>query len=130
MIVSHRPLTSLNMSSYRAIWTHFKPIFMIFINLILQTGKSRNLESEKSEKIKYLKLQICSAQNVGKVWISRIKILLTPFGAIPCHFLHGPEKNQKHTKKNIIFLGGRPIFLGGCPIFLGALSMSPTCGLK
>ena len=25
---------------YRAIWTHFRPMFMIFIDLILQTGKS------------------------------------------------------------------------------------------
>ena len=40
MIVSHRAPSSLNMSSYRAIWTHFRPIFMIFIDLILQTGKS------------------------------------------------------------------------------------------
>ena len=39
-----------------------------------------------------LKINICSAKNVGKVWISRKKILLTPFGAIPCHFLHGPKK--------------------------------------
>merc|ERR1711965_681807 len=34
MIVSHRPLTSLNMSPYRAIWTHFRPIFIFFIDLI------------------------------------------------------------------------------------------------
>ena len=27
MILSHRALTSLNMSSYRAIWTHFRPNF-------------------------------------------------------------------------------------------------------
>ena len=39
MIVSHRAPSSLNMSSYRAIWTHFKQIFMIFIDLILQSGK-------------------------------------------------------------------------------------------
>ena len=37
MIVSHRAPSSLNMSSYRAIWTHFR---LIFIDLILQTGKS------------------------------------------------------------------------------------------
>ena len=30
MILSHRALTSLNMSSYRAIWTHFKPNFIFF----------------------------------------------------------------------------------------------------
>ena len=36
MILSHGALTSLNMSSYRAILTHFSPNSMIFINLILQ----------------------------------------------------------------------------------------------
>ena len=30
MIVSHRAPSSLNTSSYRAIWTHFKPIFVFF----------------------------------------------------------------------------------------------------
>ena len=40
MILSHRAPSSLNISPYRAIWTHFRPIFMIFIHLILQTGKS------------------------------------------------------------------------------------------
>ena len=34
------------------------------------------------KKIKILKIQICSAQNVGKVWISRKKILPALFGAI------------------------------------------------
>ena len=29
MILSHRALTSLNMSSYRAIWTHFRPNFIL-----------------------------------------------------------------------------------------------------
>ena len=36
MIGSHRAPSSLNMSSYRAIWTHFRPNSMIFIHLILQ----------------------------------------------------------------------------------------------
>ena len=40
MMVSHRAPSSLNMSPYRPIWTHFRPIFMIFMDLILQTGKS------------------------------------------------------------------------------------------
>ena len=57
-------------------------------------------------KIKVLKVQIRSAQNVGKVWISRKKILLAPFGAISDNFLHEPEK----TKKLRVFLS---IFLGG-----------------
>ena len=46
-------------------------------------------------KIKIIKIQIRSAQNVGKVWISRKKILLAPFGAIWAHFLRGPEKSKK-----------------------------------
>ena len=37
---------------------------------------------KNEKKIKVLKIQIHSAQNVGKVWISRKKILLAPFGAI------------------------------------------------
>ena len=36
MIVSHRAPSSPNMSSYRAIWTHFRQNSMIFIDLILQ----------------------------------------------------------------------------------------------
>ena len=37
---------------------------------------------QKMEKIKILKIQIRSAQNVGKVWISKKKILPALFGAI------------------------------------------------
>ena len=37
---------------------------------------------QKMKKIKVLKNQIRSAQNVGKVWISRKKILPALFGAI------------------------------------------------
>ena len=37
MILVHMAPSSLNMSPYRAIWTHFRPNSMIFINLILQT---------------------------------------------------------------------------------------------
>ena len=37
---------------------------------------------QKMEKIKVLKNQIRSAQNVGKVWISRKKILPALFGTI------------------------------------------------
>ena len=37
---------------------------------------------QKIKKIKILKIQIRSAQNVGKVWISRKKILLALFEAI------------------------------------------------
>ena len=45
-----------------------------------------------------LKFQIRSAQNVGKVWISKTKILLAPFRAILGHFFHGPGKSKKCTK--------------------------------
>ena len=55
----------------------------------------QNFGIQKMKKIKVLKNQIHSAQNVGKVWISRKKILPAPFGAIPCHFLHGPKKSKK-----------------------------------
>ena len=49
--------------------------------------KSGDLEIQKCgvqkiKKIKILKIQIRSAQNVSKVWISRKKILLALFGAI------------------------------------------------
>ena len=45
MILSHIPLTSLSMSSYRAIWTHFRSNFMI-------------LEQIKLPKFIYLNFQI------------------------------------------------------------------------
>ena len=56
----------------------------------------------KNGKIKIFKIEIRSAQIVGKAWISWKKILPAPFGAIPCHFLHGP-KNPKNTKMLPIF---------------------------
>ena len=36
----------------------------------------------KNPKLKILKIKICVVQNVGKVWMSREKIPLVPFGAI------------------------------------------------
>ena len=51
----------------------------------LGTWKSRNLGSKKIKKMKSLKIQIRSAQNVGKVWIRRRKSSwphLGPFQAI------------------------------------------------
>ena len=36
MILSHRAPSSLNMSSYRPVWTHFNPISILFLKLILQ----------------------------------------------------------------------------------------------
>ena len=41
MILSHRAPSSLNMSSYRAIWTHFRP------NIIFFTKKSSDPEKSK-----------------------------------------------------------------------------------
>ena len=47
---------------------------------------------KKIQNIKNIKIKIRSAQNVGKVWISRKNNLPAPFGAIPGNFLCGPEK--------------------------------------
>ena len=51
---------------------------------ILRSGawKSRNLGSKQNNNIRILKIRICSAQNVGKVWITRKKSSRAPFGAI------------------------------------------------
>ena len=49
----------------------------------------------KKKKIEILKITIRVAQNVGKVWISRKKNLLAPFGALWAQFLRGPEKSEK-----------------------------------
>ena len=65
------------------------------VQISLGTWKSGNLGSQKIQKMKILKIKIRSAQKVGKVWISRTKVLLAPFGAIPGHFLRGPEKSKK-----------------------------------
>ena len=42
----------------------------------------QNFEVQEMQKMKILKIQIRSAQNVGKVWISTKKIILALFGAI------------------------------------------------
>ena len=56
---------------------------------ILGIWKSRNLEIWDPKKKKNSKIQIRFAQNVGKVWISRNKILLAPFGIISNIFCVG-----------------------------------------
>ena len=68
----------------------------------------------KMEKIEILKNQIRSAQNVGKVWISRKKILLAHLGPCGPIFCVG-RKNAQLSKKMHIFLGGPmgPIHLKG-----------------
>ena len=58
----------------------------------------------KIPKIKILKIKIRSAQNVGKVWISRKKNLPAPFGALPGNFLRGPEKSKKCQNIKIVSL--------------------------
>ena len=47
--------------------------------------------NELIQKVKILKIKIRSAQNVGKVWISRGKKHPAPFGAISGRFFYGPE---------------------------------------
>ena len=71
------------------------------------TQKSGNLRSKKIQKIKILKIKIRSAQNVGKVWISRKKILLAPFGAIWANFLRGPEKCKNNCNFCLFSLVGQ-----------------------
>ena len=72
--------------------------------------KSKNLEIQKFgiqklKRMKILKIQIRSAQNVGKVWISRKKTFPAQFGATPGCLFHGPNKS-KNNKSLPIFLGG------------------------
>ena len=83
--------------------------------------KSGKFGIEKIPKIKILKIKIRVAQNVGKVWISRKKQLPALFGAIPGHFLCGPEKSKKNDEILCIFLGGpmgpiHPVWGNGCNI--------------
>ena len=59
------------------IWGPENPEILRFGDLEIQ-----NFGIQKMKKIKVLKNQIRSAQNVGKVWISRKKILPALFGAI------------------------------------------------
>ena len=63
----------------------------------LGTWKSRKLESKKAKKIKVLKIQIRSAQNVGKVSISRKKSSWPHLGPSDANF-PGTEKIRKICK--------------------------------
>ena len=57
MIVSHRAPSSLNMSSYRAIWTHFRPNFIFFDQKIWDPGQQdfpKMQISSSSHSHKYL----------------------------------------------------------------------------
>ena len=74
----------------------------------------------KIKKIKILKIQIHSAQNIGKIWISRGKIILATFGSISSNFFLGLE-----NARNRLFLS---IFLGPmAAIFLDGPVSSPCC---
>ena len=78
--------------------------------------KSGDLEMQKygvqkSKKINMLKIQIRSAQNVGKVWISRKKSSRPHLGPSQAIFSMD-RKNAKTAQKLPIFLGGpiSPLF--------------------
>ena len=60
---------------------------------------------QKIKKTKFLKIQIRSAQNVGKVWISRKKSSWPYFGPSEAIFSIG-QKNRKNAKILPISLGG------------------------
>jgi len=67
--------------------------------------KSGKLRSKKIQKITILKIKIRSAQNVGKVWISRKKSSWPHLGPSGPIFCVGRE-NPKNVKCLLIFLGG------------------------
>ena len=50
MILSHIPLTSLNMSSYRAIWTHFRQNFIFFEQTISYPGPKILIQVQKNTR--------------------------------------------------------------------------------
>ena len=99
----------------------------------LGTWKSGNLEiwgpgnpevwDPKSPKIKILKMQIHSAQNVGKVWISREKSHLVPIWAILGHFVPWTGKNQKMSNFCLFSLVGQwALFIWCGPLLLSTRS--------
>ena len=59
-------------------------------------GPSQKFGTQKNQKNKILKIKIRSAQNVGKVFLMPEKRIRAPVGALPAHFLRGPEKSQKN----------------------------------
>ena len=107
------------------IWGPGNPEILRFGDLEIQ-----KFGIQQIKKIKSLKIQIRSAQNVGKVWISRKKIFLAPFGAIWTFFLRGPEKSKKIQKKNAYFPGVGPLLLStrgggiGSFVYLATLDLS------
>ena len=74
--------------------------------------KSGDLEIQKVglrkiSQMKILKIQIRSAQNIGKVWISRKNNIPAPFEANSSNFLHGPKTNPKIANKCLFPLVGQ-----------------------
>ena len=91
-------------------------------------AQARNLGPKKIQKIKILKIKIRSAQNVGKVWISRKKSSwphLGPSGPIFCV----GRKNPKNAKILPIFLGG-PLLLSTQGGAIGKKLADPFQGLE
>ena len=84
MIVSHRAPSSVNMSSYRAIWTHFRPIFMIFIDLILQTGKAAGIWASFLDPRQFLNdfLKTKKMCNVRTINLAVVSSHIEPYGPI------------------------------------------------
>ena len=64
MILSHRAPSSLNMSSYRAIWTHFRPNFIFFWPKNLDYQKSKLFLKCKSPHLAIL-------INIWHIWEDR-----------------------------------------------------------
>ena len=67
MSVSHIPPSNLDMSSYRAIWTHFRQNFILFGRKISDPGKSKlflKCKSSHSHKyFTYMLSESCNSSN-------------------------------------------------------------------
>ena len=75
-------------------------------------GNLGNLGSKKIPKIKILKIKICVAQNVGKVWISRKNTSWTHLGPFQANFPID-QKMQENTDKTSL-KADREAWGGGC----------------
>ena len=65
MILSHRAPSNLHMSSYRAIWTHFRPNFMFF-------AKQSQIPVKKSEIfLKPKSPHLAILKNICHIWEDR-----------------------------------------------------------
>ena len=80
---------------------------MTALNLGIQESGNPEIWDPKIPKQQILKIKICVAQNVGKVWISKKKQLPAPFRAIPGKFFHGPEKSKNVQQFCIFSLVGQ-----------------------